>query len=192
MRIYVTRHGETEYSRDGIVCGTTDCPLTDFGREQAISLAREIERQHLKFGIVYTSPLLRAKETAEIVAKAFDTALIVDPRLREQDCGAYEGRVPRNDRRFSAARMHFANRLDGGESSLQLAQRIYGFLDDLIKDGKETAPLIVGHACVCKMIHTYFHELTNEEYFEFKLGNCELLSYEFQRRMTEKECARNG
>ena len=178
MNLYVTRHGETEYSLKGIVCGTTDCPLNESGHRQAESLAQEIISKGLQIDIIYTSPLSRALKTAEIISQMLEIPYIVDSRLREQDCGAYEGSAARDDKNFSEERFHFANRLRGGESALQLGQRVYNFLDGLCQNGENRTALIVGHACVCKIIHTYFHELTNEEYFEHKTGNCELVVYD--------------
>ena len=177
MKLYVTRHGETEYSLKGVVCGTTDCPLTDFGRQQALSLAEEIRGKGIKIDMIYSSPLIRAKETAEVLAAKISVPIVVDERLREQDCGGFEGKAKRDDKRFSNARFHFANSLDGGESTLQLAQRVYNFLDELLDEKLDKAALIVGHACVCKIIHTYFYELSNEEYFHHNTGNCELVEY---------------
>jgi probable phosphoglycerate mutase len=173
----VTRHGETEYSLNNIICGSTDCPLTDYGREQARKLAEDIRDSNLRIDVVYTSPLLRARETAEIISKAISVPCIVDDRLREQDCGAYEGNANRDDKEFNSARRHFANRLRGGDSALRLAQRVYNFLDEICVTEAERVPLIVGHACVCAMIHTYFNEVTNDEYFEYKLDNCVLAEY---------------
>ena len=177
MKLYVTRHGETEYSLKNIVCGSTDCPLTDSGREQAQKLADNIKNRNLHIGIIYTSPLVRALETAKIISKAVSVPFIVDNRLREQNCGAYEGKVQRDDKVFNAARQHFAARLNGGDSILRLAQRVYNFLDEICASGANDTPLIVGHICVCMMMHTYFNEITNDEYFGYRLENCALAEY---------------
>jgi len=179
MKLYITRHGETEYSLHNIVCGSTDCPLTGKGREQAQRLADNIINRNLHIDLIYTSPLVRAQKTAEIISKAISAPYIIDNRIREQDCGAYEGAVKRDDQDVNAAMQNFANRLHGGESAFQLAQRVYNFLDDLSSSGAGNAALIVGHACVCRMIHTYFHEITNDQYFGYALENCTLAEYEF-------------
>jgi len=179
MKLYVTRHGETEYSLNNIVCGSTDCPLTDFGRGQARGLAEDIVDRKINIGLIYSSPLIRARETADIIADVFAVPVFVDYRLREQHFGAYEGNVKRDDAVLSEVRKNFAHRLSGGESTLQLAQRVYNFLDDLSADRPEGIPLIVGHICVCRMIDTYFFDLTNDEYARYRLANCGLVEYEF-------------
>jgi len=179
MKLYVTRHGETEYSLNNIVCGSSDCPLTEKGREQARVLSGDIIAKNLQIGIIYSSPLIRARETAEIIANAISVPLIIDNRLREQNYGAYEGNVKRDDPGLFKARQHFANRLCGGDSTLRLAQRVYNFLDEICRDTTMSIPLIVAHDCVCRMINTYFNEVTNEGYLGYKLGNCALAEYEF-------------
>jgi len=177
MKVYLTRHGETQYSLDHIVCGSTDCPLTKTGEAQALELANALKNSDCDIGIIYTSPLIRAYDTAKIIADVLGVPCIVDTRLREQNCGAYEGAVSRDDAQYNKNRVHFANRLKGGDSTLMLAQRVYNFMDDLPRESDNGSTLIVGHACVCKMVHTYFTEITNEEYYDFKLGTCELREY---------------
>ena len=179
MKLYVARHGETEYTLNNIVCGSTDCLLTDKGREQARRLADDIKSKNVHIGVIYTSPLRRAMETAEIISNAISVPCIVDARLREQNCGAYEGTVKRNDKEFNASRLHFANRLKGGDSALRLAQRVYSFLDDVCVGESVSNPLIVGHVCVCMMINSYFNEVTNDELFSYRPGTCTLNEYEF-------------
>jgi broad specificity phosphatase PhoE len=83
--IYIIRHGETEWARDGKHTGLTDIPLTEKGEIQAASLGRRIER--IKFSHIFSSPLKRAKETCTICG--FDG--VIDKDLAEWDYGAYEG-----------------------------------------------------------------------------------------------------
>lgn len=87
-RIYLVRHGETEWAAAGRHTGRTDIPLTDAGRDQARALGRRLEGH--PFTLVLTSPLVRAAETAAIAG--FPDA-IRDPDLMEWDYGALEGRT---------------------------------------------------------------------------------------------------
>ncbi|MEU5521967.1 histidine phosphatase family protein [Streptomyces sp. NPDC047860] len=84
--LLLARHGETEWSRDGRHTGRTDLPLTPRGEDQARSLAPLLT--NLTFALVLTSPLLRARRTAELAGL---TAAEPEPALREWDYGAYEG-----------------------------------------------------------------------------------------------------
>ena len=88
--IYLSRHGETDWNAEGRWQGHTDKPLNDTGREQARALAEALRATGVS-GVV-TSDLLRARETAEIVAAAHGRAIdYVDPDLRERTIGIFEG-----------------------------------------------------------------------------------------------------
>lgn len=84
--IVLLRHGTTQWSAAGKHTGRTDVPLTEQGEEQAKRLAPRLSGQ--RFGLVLTSPLMRARRTAELAGL---TAIDVDPDLQEWDYGAYEG-----------------------------------------------------------------------------------------------------
>lgn len=85
--IWLVRHGETEWSRDGRHTGSTDVPLTDRGREQA--RAARVALGDRRFAVVLCSPLVRARETAALLGVDAD----VRDDLRELDYGRAEGRT---------------------------------------------------------------------------------------------------
>jgi len=89
QQVWLVRHGETEWARLGRHTGRTDVPLTDTGREQARALGRRLAGA--SFGLVLTSPLSRAAETARLAG--FEGVAVVEPDLREWDYGALEGRL---------------------------------------------------------------------------------------------------
>ncbi|MFF8034628.1 histidine phosphatase family protein [Streptomyces sp. NPDC016626] len=84
--LILARHGETEWSRAGRHTGCTDLPLTPGGEAQAGSLAPLLTGR--TFGLVLTSPLVRARRTAELAGL---TGAVPEPDLREWDYGGYEG-----------------------------------------------------------------------------------------------------
>lgn len=84
--LLLARHGETEWSRAGRHTGRTDLPLTPAGEAQAKSLAPLLTGR--AFGLVLTSPLVRARRTAELAGL---TGAVREPDLREWDYGGYEG-----------------------------------------------------------------------------------------------------
>lgn len=98
-------------------------------------------------------------------------------RLFEQNFGKYES-TPRNGAEFREAKKQFLNRYDGGESMFRLAQRIYNLLDELKADGDRTY-LLVAHNGIARMVHSYFFEMTNDEYAAFGIKNCEVREYDF-------------
>ena len=95
----------------------------------------------------------------------------------EQCFGRYEG-TPRDGAEFKISKTHFADRYSGGESMLQLAQRIYDLLDELKAD-KGKPYLLVAHNGIARVVRSYFCDMTNEEYAAFGIKNCEFVEYTF-------------
>jgi broad specificity phosphatase PhoE len=89
-KLYLVRHGETEWNRAGRFQGHTDVELSDVGREQARALAERLRSREIN--VVAASDLRRARETAEIIAQALNVPLAcVDAGLRERGYGCFEG-----------------------------------------------------------------------------------------------------
>ncbi len=90
--LYLIRHGETDANVAGVWQGSTDSPLNQRGLAQARALARRIAREQLPLSVIYSSPLRRARQTAESVAQALgDVPIILDPGLAEYHLGEWEG-----------------------------------------------------------------------------------------------------
>jgi broad specificity phosphatase PhoE len=85
------RHGATDWNREGRFQGRTDNPINDEGIVQAFAAARRVQR--LRIDRIVSSPLLRARKTAEIIAAASATPLAIDDDLVEFDYGSLEGQV---------------------------------------------------------------------------------------------------
>lgn len=90
MRLYLLRHGQTEWNIEGKIQGKTDIPLNETGLRQARCLAEGMREREIS--AVYSSPLLRAAQTAEILAEEKGLSVSVLPELREVDFGLWEGR----------------------------------------------------------------------------------------------------
>src|SRR5262249_30248573 len=88
-RLLILRHGETEWSRERRFTGARDIPLTERGRWQAEAMATSLADRSLQG--VWTSPLERARTTAEVVAEPHHLELTVSPEFREMAFGAWEG-----------------------------------------------------------------------------------------------------
>lgn len=89
--VFFCRHGETDWNLSHKLQGLTDIPLNDAGREQAGCIAEALGPKSL--AAVWTSPLLRARDTAAAIAQAVGVELKVDERLRERNLGVMEGRT---------------------------------------------------------------------------------------------------
>ena len=174
MMLYVARHGQTTWNEQNKVCGITDVDLTDKGKEQAKTLASVVDSK--KIDLVISSPLKRAIETSRIVSDMCNIPMEIDKRLIEQNYGIYEG-VDRNNEDFLNNKRHFAYKYPNGESMMQVAYRVYGLLDEIIDKHKGKNVLLICHGGVCRIINTYFRDMTNEEFFNYNLGNGELEEY---------------
>lgn len=175
MRLYVARHGQTQWNLEDKVCGSTDLPLTDRGLEQAEALAKIVAA--LKPDVIIASTMLRARQTAQPSAEACGLPLLTDERIREQDFGTFEG-VARLDPEFRALRRNYMYRFPGGESTVQVIHRVYSLLDELRVRYPEKTVLLVCHGSVSRAIRTYFVSMTNEMYSGYYQGNGELAAYE--------------
>lgn len=89
--LYLVRHGETEWNRNGRWQGHADIPLTEDGRQQARALAARLLVENIRVDRVYTSDLSRASETAAIVADVIGREAVALPDLREIDIGGWSG-----------------------------------------------------------------------------------------------------
>jgi broad specificity phosphatase PhoE len=87
--LLLVRHGETDWNAEGKLQGHSDRPLNDFGRRQATALADRLEDEDI--AAIYSSDLVRAKETAEILGARVGVPVVVDPDLREKNWGTWEG-----------------------------------------------------------------------------------------------------
>ena len=176
--VYFARHGETVWNVENKICGMTDSPLTEKGRAQAAQLGEAVKSSGIVLDEILYSPLSRAADTALAVAAATGLPARVEPRLREQCFGRFEGTSPRNSPEFTAAKMQFADRYTDGESMLQLAQRIYNLLDELRANTDKTY-LMVAHNGIARVVQSYFYDMTNEEYAAAGIKNCEFVEFTF-------------
>lgn len=177
MELYVTRHGETEWNAQSRVCGLTDVDLTPLGEQQAARMAESVAGYPITR--ILCSPLLRARKTADYAARALRVPVETEPRLIELNYGRLEG-TDRRSEAFLQSKRQLAARYPEGESALDGACRVYSLLEELRNRPDETF-LLVAHNGICRIIHTYFHDLTNEEYFSFSYDNCQIRRYEYQQ-----------
>jgi len=175
MMLYVARHGQTVWNAQNKVCGITDVDLTEKGIEQAKTLAYLVESQNLN--LILSSPLRRAVDTSKIIANICNIPIEVDRRLIEQNYGIYEG-VDRKNEAFLNNKRNFAYKYPNGESMMQVAYRVYGLIDDIRYKYPKDNILIISHGGVCRIINTYFKDMTNEEFFNYTLMNGALEKYE--------------
>lgn len=176
MKIYVTRHGQTDFNKQDKILGTTDMDINETGLQQAYDLAEKVS--NLNVDIMIVSPMKRAQTTAKIVSEKTGLEIVTEPRLKEWNYGEYETHS-RFAEGFEENKVNFATRMGKtGESVLQLAHRVYSALDDIIKNYNDKTVLIVCHGGVCRIINTYFNDIKTEDFAVWMISNCEILQYD--------------
>ena len=87
--------------------------------------------------------------------------------------------TPRGGEDFKKAKQSFACSYETGESMLRLAQRIYNLLDEIKSQSDEKTYILVAHNGIARVIQSYFHDMTNEEFATYGIKNCEIKRYDF-------------
>lgn len=177
MKLYLTRHGETDWNVQNRVLGRTDIPLNETGLAQARKLAGLMEGTSID--AIYTSPLFRAVVTGEEIAarQLHSCPCMASDCLIEQDFGVYEG-LDRGNPSFQRAKREYFKRYEGGESYFDVSARVYPFLREIAREyDSGQAVLIVTHNGICRVISNYFEDMENEAFASFTMGNCEVRKY---------------
>lgn len=150
---YVTflRHGESIGNQENRFQGQADFPLTDLGRQQARALADHWLSERITFDQCFASPLLRAKETAEIVCAALDVPMEVDPNWMEMDNGRLAGlrddEIDWDEPKFLTPYTRFG---ETGESRLEVYLRAGRAIQSIL-DHPVGRYLVVSHGGILNM-----------------------------------------
>lgn len=168
MNIYILRHGQTNYNKDGKFQGQTDIPLNETGIKQAQE-AKELLKD-FNFDLVISSPLVRALKTAQIVTN--NSEIKTDKRIIERSFGTLEGN-------YSVQDFEEKTQLYNIETYEKLCSRVYPFLDELIQNNKNMQNvLIVCHEGIAQIINTYFdNNYTINNWKNFRLQNATYKKY---------------
>ena len=175
--MYFVRHGESEANVLGVISNRgAEHGLTERGRRQAETLARDL--QGAGVARIYSSPLLRARETADILATILDVAFEVTDALREFDCGVAEGRSDPGawalHQSVVEAWMEHGDldaRIEEGESFVDIRDRFVPFVRGLMESCEGAAPVIlVGHGGLYQCMLPLVLENLNQG-VDFRLPN---------------------
>jgi broad specificity phosphatase PhoE len=183
LEIYVARHGQNEDNANGILNGHRDLPLTEIGEAQAEALAEGIMELGVAFDKVYSSPLIRAYDTAKKITEALHLPEpTIMPELIERDFGVMTG-VPQSEiaQRCSpdiiqTETITYFLSPDGAETFPDLVERANTVLQKLGERHKEGSLLLVGHGDFGKMIYAAAtHQDWESVLRDFHFGNGELI-----------------
>lgn len=177
MKLYLVRHGQTDFNAGGLAQGTIDIPLNAIGEAQARELAKTINC--LDFDAYYVSPMLRARQTAAIITGS-KANFIVDELLRERNFGEAEGK--RID--FTKLGDIYDRRANinayGMEPIQDLLARAKKFLDQIkTTHAPSDKILIVAHGALLRALH--FNIVGYDDDTDFstaRFENCEMREYE--------------
>ena len=164
--IFLARHGESDWNVEKRFQGHTDRPLTERGRKQAHALADLVASE--KIDAVYTSPLSRAQETAEIVAARVGLEPVALPELREVDTGSWSGlsradveaRFPEGFARWRSG----GSGWEDGETYEEMAERVIGALGTVAEAHPDGRVLVISHGGPIRAIHAAAEGLAIDDY----------------------------
>lgn len=161
MKLYIMRHGETDWNKAKRLQGQSDIELNEFGRKLAYKTREGLK--DVEFDLVITSPLKRAEETAQIVIGDREIPFAEDVRIQEMGFGLYEGmcckgegfNIPDKDfkRFFTDPENYKAPK--GGENFEEVCQRVEAFLEELYrKEEYENSTILISvhGAVLCAML----------------------------------------
>ncbi len=174
-RIIAIRHGETAWNVGTRIQGHTDIPLNERGHWQAQRLAIALATEGI--AAVYASDLSRAFETGRYVAQAAGRPVTPEPGLRERSFGLFEGRtfkdieteLPEQASRWRKRDPHFAP--EGGESLVQLHERVVGTCAPLAERHPGELIAVVGHGGVLDILYRAATRLDLQAARSWELGN---------------------
>jgi probable phosphoglycerate mutase len=150
IRIGLVRHGTTDWNREGRAQGHSDIPLDETGLMEAEKLAERIGGE--KWDRIYSSDLLRAKQTAEAIERRKGIAIRFDTRLRERSGGMIEGTT--EEERLHKWGPDWRNHQLGMETADSVIKRGLSFLEEVGRDHPDENILVVTHGAFIKYLLT--------------------------------------
>lgn len=180
MEIYIVRHGETVWNAKNLVQGRTDIELNENGRKLAGMTGQKLES--VTFDKIYSSPLIRAYETACLIRGHRNIPIIRDDRLQELCFGINEGQ---NSRELLADQTNNFHTFfeqpecyiapENGETFEQICERAKAFMTEVVENEKKETKriMIVAHGALNKAIMCHVKQHGIEQYWEGGLQkNC--------------------
>lgn len=190
-KVCLTRHGETDWNTKGILQGWIDVPLNDKGIRQSYEFAENLS--HLEFNWVYSSPLRRALQTAEILAASLNLpAPICSEGLKERHFGVLQGR-PKEELGIShpeilenILRRNPAWEFEQGESPDHFAARVLRAVTDIAEDKPGESVLVITHGWVMDVVTRHINHLPRFAILNMKRKNMEYVWLDVTRYSIEE------
>lgn len=179
MKIYLVRHGETEWNKEYRLQGQADTQLNDYGRELAQITAEALK--DIPFDVIFHSPLSRAKETAHILKRDRKIEIIGDERLREMSFGIAEGCNIREIKDNPQDPMYNFLKFPGkyippekAERFEEVTARSTAFMQDTVLplERKYKNIMIVAHGAINRTILNTIAGIPVSDFWNIRLKNC--------------------
>lgn len=175
-KLYIVRHGKTDWNNLKIIQGKTDIELNEEGISEAKKLAQNINLDEID--ICFSSPLKRAKETAKILTQN-KVEIVYDDLLLERGFGEYEGKKITQELAVKHWNLSLNDKSNGVESIKELLSRSDKFLAKIKKEYPNKTILIVSHGCIIKCLHFSIQGYNeNTDFLTFVPKNTTLYTYE--------------
>ncbi len=186
MLLYFIRHGQTDWNKERRMQGQSDIPLNENGREAAIEAGKTLA--DTKIDLAFSSPLKRAKETAELVLKDRNIPIIEDKRIQEISFGICEGMIGRDENQrpigyfaefFAHPELYKAP--ENGEDAKMLCARTWNFLEDITsrKELQDKSILIATHGAALQSMMLWVKKQPISEFWKSGLKkNCSVTKVE--------------
>ncbi len=171
--ILLVRHGETDWNRSGRIMGTRPVPLNQNGLTQVARLALQLTA--LTAPALYSSPVVRARQTADILAATLRVPVVEEPGLGEIGVGEWEGRYW-NDFEGDPARVNFYRspeeaRPPGGETLAEVQRRAVAAIEQAMSRSKADSAIFVTHADVIRTIVAHYLEASLQTMRHMQIGH---------------------
>jgi alpha-ribazole phosphatase len=178
LELIFIRHGEINSNKKGTYCGWTDTELNEKGMEQAEAVAGRLLSLGIAPDRIYSSPLKRAVQTAEIISRNYGLEIHCNESLKERNFGVWEdltyedicSRYPEERLKWENDWVNFC--ITGGESAAQVFDRVNSFVLSLIDRHKSGRILLVTHLGCVQSVLAHFLGLPPEGFWRFRIENC--------------------
>ncbi|WP_271814061.1 histidine phosphatase family protein [Clostridium beijerinckii] len=191
MKLFLIRHGQTDWNLKGKIQGSCDIELNDIGIKQAEELSNKILEEGYKFSKIYSSLQRRAAKTAEILSHATNIDYILIKGLEEMNLGKWEGlswtevkeKYPIEYGKWYINRKYTKTPM--GESYQDLLERVLPVMHKIINENSEDV-LIVTHSAVIMSIQCYLTNTPFEEMVKFRTGNTSITEIDIKLLIQRK------
>lgn len=188
MKVILVRHGETQWNLENRIVGHTEMGLNSTGRRQVELLARALSEE--KVGAIYSSPLTRAVETANEIARMHGLDVRTEEGLKEVDAGELNGiTIAEVMQRYGGFWDQWVKGIDylrmpGGETMKELQDRAWSVVSRVVRDHPEETVILVTHTLTILSILTKALGMSLADFRRFRLSLASINVLDFKEHVT--------